>query len=82
MFGSFKTWYERNRIQPVRAGVAMYRLLQDPTDTPQVFKVVEALRGNSLEQTVSKMRSDERGRELLRKRPRIMRALSNRDLLA
>ncbi len=82
MFGSFKMWYERNRIQPIRAGVAMYRLLQDPNDTPQVFKVVEALRGNSLEQTVGKMRADERGRELLRKRPRIMRALSNRDLLA
>ena len=78
---SLKSWYEYNRVKPVKAGLAISRLLRDPDDTSQVFKVLEALRGDSLTRALRRMNNDERGRQLLREQPKIVQALNDRDAL-
>ena len=47
MLSAVGRWYQKNRIKPVKAGLAISRLLRDPDDTGQVFKILEALRGDS-----------------------------------
>ena len=82
MLNSLRQWYEQNRIKPIQAGLAISRLLRDPDDTSQVFKVLEALRGNSLSRALSRMSSDERGQRLLEEQPNIVKVLNDRDMLA
>jgi ubiquinone biosynthesis protein COQ4 len=75
-------WYEQNRIKPIQAGLAISRLLRDPDDTGQVFKILEALRGDSLSRALRRMRNDERGQALLAEQPNIVDALNDREALA
>ena len=82
MLNSLRHWYEQNRIKPIQAGLAISRLLRDPDDTSQVFKVLEALRGDSLSRALSRMSSDERGQRLLDEQPNIVKVLNDRDMLA
>ena len=82
MLNSFRNWYEQNRIKPIQAGLAISRLLRDPDDTGQVFKVLEALRGDSLSRALRRMRNDERGQALLAEQPNIVDALNDREALA
>ena len=82
MLRELSRWYEQNRIKPVQAGLAISRLLRDPDDTSQVFKVLEALRGDSLSRALSRMSSDERGQRLLDEQPNIVNVLNDRDMLA
>ena len=82
MLNSLRQWYEQNRIKPIQAGLAISRLLRDPDDTSQVFKVLEALRGDSLSRALSRMSSDERGQRLLDEQPNIVKVLNDRDMLA
>ena len=82
MLNSLRQWYEQNRIKPIQAGLAISRLLRDPDDTSQVFKVLEALRGDSLSRALSRMSSDERGQRLLEEQPNIVKVLNDRDMLA
>ena len=82
MLNSLRHWYEQNRIKPIQAGLAISRLLRDPDDTGQVFKVLEALRGDSLSRALRRMRSDERGQTLLAEQPNIVNALNDREALA
>ena len=82
MLNSLRHWYEQNRIKPIQAGLAISRLLRDPDDTGQVFKVLEALRGDSLSRALRRMRSDERGQTLLEEQPNIVNALNDREALA
>ena len=77
-----KRWYNRNRIQPVKAALAVSRLIKDPDDTGQVFKVLEALRGDSLSRAARRMRADAQGLKLLRDQPNIVSALNDRETLA
>ena len=79
MLRELSRWYEQNRIKPVQAGLAISRLLRDPDDTSQVFKVLEALRGDSLSRALRRMRSDERGQTLLAEQPNIVNALNDRE---
>ena len=37
MLASAYQWFQRNRIYPVKAGLAVSRLLRNPDDTGQVF---------------------------------------------
>jgi ubiquinone biosynthesis protein COQ4 len=77
-----KQWYNRNRIQPVKAALAVSRLIKDPDDTGQVFKVLEALRGDSLSRAAARMHADAQGLKLLRDQPNIVSALNDRETLA
>ena len=79
MLRAFSRWYEQNRIKPIQAGLAISRLLRDPDDTGQVFKILEALRGNSLGRALARMRADDRGMRLLEEQPNIVAALNDRE---
>lgn len=81
MLNSLRQWYEQNRIKPIQAGLAISRLLRDPDDTGQVFKVLEALRGDSLSRALRRMRNDARGQKLLAEQPNIVNALNDREAL-
>ena len=72
-------WFQRNRIYPVKAGLAVSRLLRDPDDTGQVFKVLEALRGDSLGRAHRRLLACEQGKTLLREKPAIVPALNDRE---
>ena len=61
MLRAISRWYEQNRIKPIQAGLAISRLLRDPDDTGQVFKILEALRGNSLGRALARMRAERPG---------------------
>ena len=76
---SLKSWYEYNRIKPVKAGLAISRLLRDPDDTSQVFKVLEALRGDSLTRALRRMNNAERGLKLLRGQQMLVQTYNERD---
>ena len=82
MLNSLRHWYEQNRIKPIQAGLAISRLLRDPDDTGQVFKILEALRGDSLSRALRRMRNDKRGQKLLEEQPNIVNALNDREALA
>ena len=77
-----KRWYTKNRIQPLKAGLAVSRLLRDPDDTGQVFKVLEALRGDSLSRAAERMTTTTPGLALLQDQPNIVTALNDRETLA
>jgi len=79
MLRAISRWYEQNRIKPIQAGLAISRLLRDPDDTGQVFKILEALRGNSLGRALARMRADDRGMRLLEEQPNIVTALNDRE---
>ena len=69
MLSAVGRWYQKNRIKPVKAGLAISRLLRNPDDTGQVFKILEALRGDSLGRALKRMRADDQGAALLKSRP-------------
>jgi len=81
MLRAISRWYEQNRIKPIQAGLAVSRLLRDPEDTGQVFKILEALKGNSLSLAHKRMQLDPRGQQLLEEQPNIVSVLNDREAL-
>jgi ubiquinone biosynthesis protein COQ4 len=81
MLNSIARWYQLNRIKPIQAGLAVSRLLRDPDDTGQVFKILEALKGNSLGLAHKRMQLDPRGQQLLEEQPNIVSVLNDREAL-
>ena len=81
MLNSIVRWYQLNRIKPIQAGLAVSRLLRDPDDTGQVFKILEALKGNSLGLAHKRMQLDPRGQQLLEEQPNIVSVLNDREAL-
>lgn len=81
MLNSIVRWYQLNRIKPIQAGLAVSRLLRDPDDTGQVFKILEALKGNSLGLAHRRMQLDPRGQQLLEEQPDIVSVLNDREAL-
>jgi len=71
-----------NRVQPLVALRAMRELLNSPDDTGQVFKIIEALKGNSIKHATRRMFDSASGRPLIEKRSAIVPILSDRDALA
>ena len=71
----------RNQVKPLVAWRAMRELLKNPDDTTQVFHIIEALKGNSLGAAVGRLRSSDRGRALLQKKPDIVSKLNDREWL-
>ncbi len=61
---------------------ALRALVDDPDDTAQVFRVLEAMPGGSAERTLARLRRSESGVRLLSERPRLLAVLSDRTRLA
>jgi ubiquinone biosynthesis protein COQ4 len=60
---------------------ALRALLQDPDDTAQVFRIVEALSGRAPQRLLERMRRSSTGRSLLRERPDLLARLTDRAAL-
>jgi ubiquinone biosynthesis protein COQ4 len=65
-----------------RAFRAMRTLAADPDDLPQVFTILEALSGNTLERIGRRMMKDDAGSRLVQVRPDIVAQLADREALA
>lgn len=70
-----------NPIQWRRAIMALYRLARDTKRTDQVFEIISALTGSSLEPTYHDFIHSAYGRKLLRERPSLMSTLADVDRL-
>lgn len=71
----------RQRVQPFTALNAMRKLLANPDDTEQVFRIIDSLKGNGLQRAHRRLRNSEEGRALLAHRPDIVRSLDDREAL-
>src|SRR5687767_4124801 len=68
-------------VRPVDAVLALSRLIRDPNDTEQAFRIVRALDGPHSERFFIRFAQSEGGKKLLRERPSILAALSDRASL-
>jgi ubiquinone biosynthesis protein COQ4 len=68
-------------IRPIQAWRSIRALIANPDDTGEVFKIIEALKGNGLARALARLQRDPQGRELLRRKPPILPVLSDRDTL-
>jgi ubiquinone biosynthesis protein COQ4 len=71
----------KGRLRPLEAARAVRALVENPEDTAQVFRIVEALSGRHAERFLRKMRRSDRGRDLLARRPVVLDALTDREAL-
>ncbi|MEC7524728.1 MAG: Coq4 family protein [Myxococcota bacterium] len=71
----------RQPVRPLDALVALRKLLDDPDDTEQAFRVVRALDGHQAGRFLERFRASPDGARLLRERPSLLAALSDRDAL-
>lgn len=69
-------------VRPVEALVALSRLIRDPNDTEQAFRVVRALDGAHADRLMARFAASEGGARLLAERPSLLAALSDREALA
>ena len=69
------------RIRPLVAWRSVQKLLKDPEATSEVFKIINALKGDSLTRAMYEMHACESGRDLLRDRPSIVPLLEDRETL-
>jgi len=75
-----RVWW-RHRVRPLRALLAVRRLIADPQATGEVFKVIEALKGDSIGRAVKRMQASASGCHLLTTKPDINQRLSDRAVL-
>lgn len=71
----------KRRIRPLDAWRAIRVLLKNPDDTGQVFRIIDALSGNSGEKTFQRFRNDPVGARILRERRSLLATLSDRAAL-
>ncbi len=69
------------RLQPLVAWRALRVLLNDPEDTAQVFTIIRALTGRSLENAFERFRGTDTGRSILQEKRRLLDLLSDREAL-
>ena len=70
------------QFQPLRAFRAARTLFADPDDLPQVFTIIEALSGTTLQRITRRFQADEGGRRLLDNQPDLVEKLADRAALA
>jgi len=70
------------QFEPRRALRAARILAADPDDLPQVFTIIEALSGTTLERNTRRLRAHPTGAQLLAKKPDIVERLVDREALA
>ncbi|HSP98217.1 MAG TPA: Coq4 family protein [Candidatus Dormibacteraeota bacterium] len=71
----------KRRIRPLDAWRAIRVLLQDPDDTGQVFRIIDALSGNTGERLFQRFRRDPTGARILSERRALLATLSDRPAL-
>ena len=69
------------RMQPLVAMGALKRLINDPEQTEEVFVVIRAMAGNSLERNFARFCTTEMGRSILREERDIVDTLMDRESL-
>ncbi len=69
------------QVEVPKAARAMRALLADPDDLPQVFTLLEALSGNTLERIERRLGTSASGRRILAERPDVVRVLEDREAL-
>ncbi|GIW42663.1 MAG: hypothetical protein KatS3mg076_3240 [Candidatus Binatia bacterium] len=72
---------KKRRLEWRRAWKALGILVADPKRTEQVFEIVRALSGPGSERAFRRFASHPEGQKLLRERPSLLEALSNREAL-
>lgn len=70
------------QFSPRKAFRAARALARDPDDLPQVFTIIEALSGSTLDRVAKRLARSEVGRRLLESRPDIVDRLADREALA
>lgn len=68
-------------FQPIEALRALHRLVQDPNRTEDAFAVLRAVDGGGIERMHRRFAASPEGRALLRERPSLLEALSDREAL-
>lgn len=71
----------RNPIRPVEAWRGISALFKDPDDTSQVFRVIRALAGNSIERSYQRFEASEVGATILAEKRSLIARLSDRAYL-
>lgn len=71
----------KNRRRPFVAWRAMRALMKDGEATGEVFKIIEALKGNAPTRNVERLSAMEEGRQLLETKPDILNLLEDREAL-
>jgi ubiquinone biosynthesis protein COQ4 len=71
----------RRKLEWGRAWRALQNLIDDPERTDQVFEIADALAGQSFERAYRRFCSHPAGQQLLRQRPSLLAALSDRARL-
>ncbi|MEQ9463668.1 MAG: Coq4 family protein [Haliea sp.] len=71
----------QHRVRPLQALFAVRRLIADPGATGEVFRVIEALKGDSITRAVKRMQASGSGRLLLAAKPEINQRLGDRRAL-
>lgn len=69
------------QIKPLQAWRSVRALIAEPQRTGEVFKIIEALKGNSLARAVTRLTADPRGQALMQVKPDILGLLSDREAL-
>ena len=69
-------------MQPIKAFLALRNLLKDPNKTEEVFNIIRAMSGSSLEKCYEQFRGTAIGKQILTERRQLLLALQNRPKLA
>lgn len=72
---------EARELKPLQAWRSVRALIANPESTGEVFKIIEALKGDSLNRALTRFTADAHGRAILREKPDILAVLSDRDAL-
>jgi len=72
----------RKRVKPIVALKATRTLLRDKEDTAQVFRIVDALSGNSYYKSYKRFANSPGGREIIQRRLSLLDTLRDREALA
>ena len=72
----------RRRMQPIKAYRALRSLLKNPDKTEEVFNIIRAMSGNSLQNCYEQFRKTPIGKKILIERRQLLSVLQNRSSLA
>ena len=75
-------FHASRRVRPLQAWRAVRRLIDDPDQTGEGFRIIEALKGGSLLRAVERLAATPEGRELLAAGPSLLTVLNDRAALA
>lgn len=70
-----------NRMQPLVAARALKNLVNDPEKTDQVFVIIKAMSGNSLEKAYTRFQKTEMGKTILSEDRHLLKTLLDREAL-